>query len=84
MVEVEKDKAIIEKKEVIKKKSKSLKKEVLNKKSSKKKEIKIKPRKKKKVSESKKLIQDNDIESPWTSNINRLFSRAVVINFTFE
>ena len=30
------------------------------------------------------LIQDNDIKSPWTSNINRLFSRAVVINFTFE
>lgn len=30
------------------------------------------------------LIQDDDIKSPWTSNINKLFSRAVVINFTFE
>jgi hypothetical protein len=30
------------------------------------------------------LIQDVDPMSPWTSNINNLFSQAVLINFTFE
>ena len=30
------------------------------------------------------LIQDVDPMSPWTSNINNLFSQAILINFTFE
>lgn len=30
------------------------------------------------------IIQDNDVNSPWTSNIDALKSRAVFINFTFH
>lgn len=30
------------------------------------------------------LIQDNDPDSPWTSNINNMRSRGVAINFTFH
>ena len=30
------------------------------------------------------LIQDNNPVSPWTSNINKLFSQGLIINFTFE
>jgi len=30
------------------------------------------------------IIQDNDPESPWTSNVKKLFSRGVLINLTFE
>lgn len=30
------------------------------------------------------LIQDNDPLSPWTSNINNMFSQGILINFTFE
>jgi hypothetical protein len=30
------------------------------------------------------LIQDNNPISPWTSNINKLFSQGLIINFTFE
>ncbi len=30
------------------------------------------------------LVADDDPNSPWTANINGLFSRGVVINFTFE
>ncbi|MBT4903977.1 MAG: PorT family protein [Flavobacteriaceae bacterium] len=30
------------------------------------------------------LIQDVDPMSPWTSNINNLYSQAILINFTFE
>ena len=30
------------------------------------------------------LVSDDDIASPWTSNIKSLFSRGVFINFTFE
>ena len=30
------------------------------------------------------LINDNDSNSPWTSNIENLYSRGLIINFTFE
>lgn len=30
------------------------------------------------------LISDYDIKSPWTGNIKNMYSRGVVINFTFE
>ena len=30
------------------------------------------------------IIQDNDPTSPWTSNIDKLFSQGLIINFTFE
>ncbi len=30
------------------------------------------------------LINDNDENSPWTSNIENLYSRGLLINFTFE
>lgn len=30
------------------------------------------------------LVPDNDPNSPWTSNINAMYSRGVFINFTFE
>ncbi len=30
------------------------------------------------------IIQDNDPNSPWTSNIKNLLSRGFIINFTFE
>jgi hypothetical protein len=30
------------------------------------------------------LVPDDDINSPWTANINKLFSRGVFVNFTFE
>ena len=30
------------------------------------------------------LVKDNDLNSPWTSNIENLYSRGLLINFTFE
>lgn len=30
------------------------------------------------------LVRDNDLNSPWTSNIENLYSRGLLINFTFE
>ena len=30
------------------------------------------------------LVNDNDSNSPWTSNIKNLYSRGLLINFTFE
>ena len=30
------------------------------------------------------LVKDNDLSSPWTSNIENLYSRGLLINFTFE
>ena len=30
------------------------------------------------------LVNDNDSNSPWTSNIENLYSRGLLINFTFE
>ncbi|UNY97322.1 PorT family protein [Zhouia spongiae] len=30
------------------------------------------------------LIPDNDSNSPWTSNLNGMYSRGVFVNFTFE
>ena len=30
------------------------------------------------------LVNDNDLNSPWTSNIENLYSRGLLINFTFE
>ena len=30
------------------------------------------------------VIPDDDNNSPWTTNIRGLFSRAIFINFTFE
>jgi len=33
---------------------------------------------------SDELIRDDDPNSPWTSNINKLGSRGVLINFTFQ
>ena len=30
------------------------------------------------------LVNDNDLNSPWTSNIKNLYSRGLLINFTFE
>lgn len=33
---------------------------------------------------SDELVPDADPNSPWTSNINGMYSRAVFINFTFE
>lgn len=33
---------------------------------------------------SDELVPDNDPNSPWTGNIDGLYSRAVFINFTFE
>ncbi len=33
---------------------------------------------------SDELIPDNDPMSPWTSNINKLYTRGIFINFTFE
>lgn len=30
------------------------------------------------------LIRDNDINSPWTGNVNSMKSRAIFINFTFQ
>ncbi|QLE01858.1 PorT family protein [Galbibacter sp. BG1] len=33
---------------------------------------------------SDELVQDNNPNSPWTSNIDGMYSRAVFINFTFE
>ena len=30
------------------------------------------------------IIQDNDPISPWTSNIDRLFTQGLIVNFTFE
>ena len=33
---------------------------------------------------SDELIQDNNVNSPWTSNIESMKSRGVFINFTFQ
>ncbi|ETN94873.1 PorT protein [Zhouia amylolytica AD3] len=33
---------------------------------------------------SDELIPDNDPNSPWTSNLNNMYSRGVFVNFTFE
>ena len=33
---------------------------------------------------SDELVPDADPDSPWTSNINGMYSRAIFINFTFE
>ena len=30
------------------------------------------------------VVRDDDVNSPWTSNIRGLFSRGIFINFTFE
>tara|TARA_B100000941_G_scaffold246576_1_gene191422 strand:- start:446 stop:1168 length:723 start_codon:yes stop_codon:yes gene_type:complete len=30
------------------------------------------------------LVNDNDLNSPWTSNIKNLYTRGLLINFTFE
>ena len=30
------------------------------------------------------IIPDADIDSPWTGNLNKMLSRGLVINFTFE
>ena len=33
---------------------------------------------------SNELVRDDDPNSPWTSNIDNLYTRAIFINFTFQ